>query len=245
MNTIGSRTTSVRPVMHDVVSTPSDDAARVSALARTLTTTGKTLYAALDRRGLFFTMYARCVHRIADEMARGTFAEPAAVARVVEGLGTRALAGLEEPKGAWAKATTLATSDASDARVLGAGMNAHLTVDLPLSIVDARVGPRFSDDLQKLGRALVDETERIRSAPQGGDEERLVATYDALPLVPMIERAFGTTAVRDTAYSIVLNEATAQARLLGLVPAARPLLDLAAGHRERVMDVWLRRSNDR
>jgi hypothetical protein len=50
------------------------------------------------------------------------------------------------------------------------------------------------------------------------------------------------TAARDAAYSVLLHEATAQARLFGLVPAASGALRLVAGHRERVMDVWLRQA---
>jgi hypothetical protein len=216
-------------------------AARVGALASELAATGGSLTARDDRRALFFSLYAPCVRRIAEEMARGSFEAPDDVARVVLALGRRALEGLHASEGPWARAAALARSDASDARALGSAVNAHLSVDLPLSIAEAKVGRAFGPDLQRLGRLLVAESERMRVAPELG-EARVVEAYETLPLVPALERALGSTAARDVAYSVLLHEATAQARLLGRVPAASGALRLVAGHRERVMDVWLRQA---
>jgi hypothetical protein len=179
----------------------------------------RKLHGAGDRRGLFFALYAPTVDRIAREIRAGTFRDPEAVTRVARGLAERALGSLNgaNPDGrsreAWRSANGLAAqTGVSDERVLGAALNAHLTVDLPDALRAAGVDRGFRRDLQALGRALVDETTRIQRAPAAPYEAAIAALYERLPLAPQIERLLGRPVVRRLGYAVLLDEALEQSQ---------------------------------
>jgi hypothetical protein len=191
------------------------------------------LHGRKDRRGLFFLLYAPTVGRIAKEIRAGNFEQPEKVILVAKELAKRALSSAEgsneAPRSAraWNSVGRAAKGDGSDLSVLCQALNAHLTIDLPDAIRHAGADASFHNDLQHLGRALVDETIRMQTEPVSKGEKEISTLFNSLPGVPQLENFFGQGAVRRAAYGTLLHEALTQGRLMTAVPNASLFVDAA------------------
>lgn len=194
-----------------------------------------------DRRGLFFLLYAPTVRRISQELKAGHFKQPEKVVLVAKELARRALASVDQvdegtrSEKAWQSVARAAKSHESDLSVLCRGLNAHLTLDLPDAIRHAGADASFHDDLQHLGRSLVDETIRMQHAPVSGGEEKVARLFQALPAVPQLEKFFGQDTVRNAAYGTLLHEALTQGRLMTAIPGTSIFVDMAFHVRNRAI----------
>jgi Family of unknown function (DUF5995) len=125
---------------------------------------------AKDRRGIFASMYVEITKESVGSSARGEYQNSQKATELVKRFADRyfeplhayLLSGAKIPQSStkidskWQEYYRLAEDcNASDLRILGTGVNNHMTYDLPLSVYEIGASPNFKDDFMKFGSILI------------------------------------------------------------------------------------------
>lgn len=107
----------------------------------------------------------------------------------------------------WQAYYILTQSKQPKARIAATGVNAHLTVDLPLSLYDIKSYPEFKEDYTRFGGALVLATPFIIGSLQENFDTDLGYLFNGLFAGPIIDALLGEGFTTELAFNFIREEA--------------------------------------
>ena len=165
-----------------------------------------------DRRGIFASMYVAITHESVGSSFRGEYQDNIKASQLVKRFAERYFEPLQSYllNGAfgqtakyqvvreWQTYYDLAEDCAtSDLRVLGTGVNNHMTMDLPYALAEIDASKSFYDDFMKFGNILIQKKRESTNLLQSQQNVFAASFFDLFLLGNFIDTFFdkGTAAV--------------------------------------------------
>ena len=196
---------------------------------------------AKDRHGIFASMYVAITQESTASSSRGAYEDSRLAGELVLGFARRYLGPLHDYLlgrpviKEWQAYYDLARDcNSSDLRILGSGVNTHLTFDLPHTLAEIKAPSSFERDFTQFGEILIQK--KKDSTDLLADQQHVYAAdfFDGFFLGKAIERIFGPGSASHIAFRAIRAEAWHNGRMLQN-PALR---SLAEGS---IQSAWLAR----
>ena len=189
--------------------------------------------AAKDRRGIFASMYVEITQESVGSSSRGAYQDSRLAGALVLGFARRYLGPLhdyllDKPVLAeWKTYYDLAQDcDASDLRILGSGVNTHLTFDLPHTVDEIKAPASFEGDFIKFGDILIQRKKASTDLLAAQQHVYASDFFDGFFLGKDTDKIFGTGTASNIGFRSIRAEAWFNGRNL-MYPERRALTEAA------------------
>jgi hypothetical protein len=170
--------------------------------------------AAKDRRGIFASMYVAITQESVGSSHRGAYQDSQLAGALVLGFARRYLGPLHDYLSdksvinEWQTYFTLAEDcAASDLRILGSGVNTHLTFDLPNTVAAIKAPASFEEDFKKFGDILIQKKQASTDLLAQQQHVYAADFFDGFFLGKGIDQLFGKGAAADVGFRAIRAEA--------------------------------------
>jgi hypothetical protein len=177
--------------------------------------------AAKDRRGIFASMYVEITQESVGSSHRGEYQDSQMAGALVLGFARRYLGPLhdyllDKPViNEWQTYFTLAEDcSASDLRVLGTGVNTHLTFDLPHTVAAIKAPASFEADFTKFGDILIEKKQASTDLLLSEQQVYAADFFDGFFLGKGVDQIFGKGAASYFGFRAIRAEAWFNGRSL-------------------------------
>ena len=169
---------------------------------------------AADRHGIFASMYVEITQESVGSSSRGAYENSELAGALVLGFARRYLGPLHDylldrPVIAEWKAYYDLTEqcDASDLRILGSGVNTHLTFDLPHTVDEIKAPASFEGDFNKFGEILIEKKKASTDLLAKQQQVYAADFFDGFFLGKGVDRLFGAGAASYVGFRAIRAEA--------------------------------------
>jgi hypothetical protein len=176
---------------------------------------------AKDRRGIFASMYVEITQESVASSSRGAYKDSEMAGALVLGFARRYLGPLHDyllnkPVIAeWQAYYQLAEDcKASDLRILGSGVNTHLTFDLPNTVDEIQAPGSFEADFLKFGEILIEKKKQSTDLLQAQQNVYAADFFDGFFLGKGVDKIFGAGSASYVGFRAIRAEAWANGQTL-------------------------------
>lgn len=176
---------------------------------------------AKDRHGIFASMYVEITQESVGSSSRGAYQDSRLAGELVLGFARRYLGPLHDYLvdrpviKEWQAYYDLAEDcHASDLRILGSGVNTHLTFDLPHTLDEIRAPASFEEDFTKFGEILIQRKKASTDLLAAQQNVYAAPFFDGFFLGKGVDKLFGSGAGSFVGFRAIRAEAWHNGRTL-------------------------------
>jgi hypothetical protein len=176
---------------------------------------------AKDRHGIFASMYVEITQESVGSSSRGAYEDSRLAGELVLGFARRYLGPLHDYLldrpviKEWQAYYDLARDcKASDLRILGSGVNTHLTFDLPHTVAEIQAPASFEGDFTKFGEILIQKKKASTDLLASQQNVYAADFFDGFFLGKGVDKLFGAGSASYVGFRAIRAEAWHNGRTL-------------------------------